>query len=199
MKELKWTMSTIAQADVTMCSVSSVQLRKTNTNISDAEDTKQRADLRDTQLTTENSPWRLSRSSRMSGFFGAVEYRKVKQLQQREGGFGDSSKDRDDYHEISVTVQLPLWLSGSRYQLRSKRAYGGWDYTIRSYTIVPYESPIFDLCYNGDLNAVQQLFHDGLASPFDISINGTTLLHVSLLKWRQYSFPNYQRRIVLIV
>lgn len=43
------------------------------------------------------------------------------------------------------------------------------------------DAAIFIACRNGDIETVRQLLDDGLASPFDLTPDGATPLHVS---WR---------------
>lgn len=54
-----------------------------------------------------------------------------------------------------------------------------WTHTFRITCIVPDNSPIFRLVATEDESAIRRLFDDGLASPFDQTALGVTLLHVS--------------------
>lgn len=44
----------------------------------------------------------------------------------------------------------------------------GWNFDLRSYNLVPRNSPIFYFCEVGDLATVQQLLQDGKAGLLDV-------------------------------
>jgi hypothetical protein len=79
----------------------------------------------------------------------------------------------------SIVVQVPIWLLSRRFELRFRRAYGGWDHSLRTYRILPYEAAIFEYCINDDLEKIQVLFESGRASPFESDLKRNSLLHVS--------------------
>ena len=54
-----------------------------------------------------------------------------------------------------------------------------WTHTFRVTRIFPDNSPIFRIVATDDEFAIRSLFDDGLASPFDQTALGVTLLHVS--------------------
>jgi hypothetical protein len=82
--------------------------------------------------------------------------------------------------ERCVSIQLPLWLLPRRYQIRSRKAYSGWDHRFRTYYPTPSTDTVFKLCMEGNVGGLQKLFQAELASPFSTDYNGFTTLHVSL-------------------
>ena len=50
--------------------------------------------------------------------------------------------------------------------------------TLTVYTVVTSDSPIFDMCRNGDIHGLQTVFGSGEMSPFIVNGWGETLLHV---------------------
>lgn len=49
---------------------------------------------------------------------------------------------------------------------------------LRTYNVVPTNSPLFNACIYGDLEHVKNLLASGKASPFDVDDLGWTALHV---------------------
>ena len=74
------------------------------------------------------------------------------------------------------------WLLHQGYTLLSKKSYGRWEHTFRSYNIISTCHPLFAACRAGDLGLVQQMCSQGQGqvTPFDMAPNGWSLLHVRL-------------------
>ncbi|GFF78701.1 hypothetical protein IFM53868_02411 [Aspergillus udagawae] len=53
----------------------------------------------------------------------------------------------------------------------------GWNFSIRSYNVIPYNSAIIRHCQSGKIEEIQRLFENHLASPFDCDEFGWPLLH----------------------
>lgn len=64
------------------------------------------------------------------------------------------------------------------WALQAKRCYSGWTFNIRTHNVVSWDAPIFDACWDGDLQEMQRLFSTGLASVHDCNDEGWSLLHV---------------------
>jgi hypothetical protein len=86
-------------------------------------------------------------------------------------------------HRLSKTIlKTPTWLSRTVWAMAIDRAISGWTFSLRSYSLVPLESPIFHACSSGDTDLVQRSFDMTEASPFDeivITTTPTSLLYVS--------------------
>ncbi|KAI0843876.1 hypothetical protein F5Y00DRAFT_267139 [Daldinia vernicosa] len=80
-----------------------------------------------------------------------------------------------------ILFQAPAWFSYRSWELHSIRANGAWQWNLRSYRCIPWDSEIFSLVQSGSPQDIQRLFDVGLASPYDYSSNGWTLLHSALL------------------
>lgn len=64
-------------------------------------------------------------------------------------------------------LKTPRWLSQTIREIVVNRAISGWTVSLRCYAVVPYDAPVCVACRNGDINALQQIFQSGAASPFD--------------------------------
>ncbi|KAG4430425.1 hypothetical protein IFR05_014095 [Cadophora sp. M221] len=82
----------------------------------------------------------------------------------------------------SVSFGLPRWICARRFELRMMKSRQGWDQSFRSYRMVSYDAKVFDYCMHGNVAALQQLFANGQASPFEIDPDGRSPLHVSSTK-----------------
>lgn len=80
-------------------------------------------------------------------------------------------------HSRVITIHLPI-LQRS-FTIQSQWALGQWTHTFRVTRIVPDTASIFRLCATKDETIIRQIFDAGLASPFDQTASGITLLHVS--------------------
>jgi hypothetical protein len=82
---------------------------------------------------------------------------------------------------LMARLWMPVWLSMFRnsWEVRLYRATTCWTFIAQSYRTVPSDSPIMKFASNGDLRGMQKLFENKLASPYDRSRDGTTVLDVS--------------------
>jgi ankyrin repeat protein len=62
----------------------------------------------------------------------------------------------------------------------------GPEMLLRVQTTIPYASETYNFCANGNVKALQRLFEEGLASPFDVDPRGVSLLH-NALRFDHYS------------
>lgn len=76
-----------------------------------------------------------------------------------------------------ITIHLPILRRS--FTIQSQWALGQWTHTFRMTRIVPDTASIFRLCATKDDTIIRQIFDAGLASPFDQTKSGITLLHVS--------------------
>jgi hypothetical protein len=76
-------------------------------------------------------------------------------------------------------IRIPSWLIvGRDFELSGYRAPSDWNFTFRTYNLIPPSAPIWNCVASGDIVGVQILFKEGSASPFDKSAWGWTLLDV---------------------
>jgi hypothetical protein len=76
-------------------------------------------------------------------------------------------------------IELARWLASFNLELQALRRWGNWTYQLRYWRVISANSLLFRLCDDGDLKNVQRLFGEQLASPFDVTPEGETVLHVS--------------------
>ena len=79
----------------------------------------------------------------------------------------------------TIRLNWPTWLLSQAWELDIRRAARGWDFSIRSYRIVPFDADIFLAIEQQDLDKVRQLLSNGEASKWDRSPHGLTVLHVA--------------------
>ena len=77
-----------------------------------------------------------------------------------------------------IQLRLPNWLSCKAWDFLWSTSYSGFQFTMNVYSIVPDHAPAFIFAKTGDLMGLQDLFEKRLASPFDRTPGGKTLLHV---------------------
>ena len=78
---------------------------------------------------------------------------------------------------ITLTFQN-LWLR-KRLEVVRERVSGLLTFTIRTYNILPYGAPVFEIVQRDDIAGMQALLQTKKASIFDRDQSGKTLLHVS--------------------
>lgn len=75
-------------------------------------------------------------------------------------------------------LRIPLWFRKQIWHLAATHYTGGWHFGFHTYSIRRFDSPIFTALKANDLRKMQQLFAARLASPFDCTPEGKTLLEV---------------------
>ena len=84
-------------------------------------------------------------------------------------------------HEIekkTFKLELARWFASFNIELQALRRWGGRTYQLRHWRVISASSLLFELCKDGDLKNIQRLLGERLASPFDASPEGKTVLHV---------------------
>ncbi|KAH9836413.1 hypothetical protein Tdes44962_MAKER08483 [Teratosphaeria destructans] len=94
---------------------------------------------------------------------GSVRMRKPR------GRKGDAQK---------YTLRLPTWLYSQAWEMSFQRAASGWDFSLKSYRILPTMGSVYDICREGDLDNMKVLIGRKGLSIFDRFENGGTLLSV---------------------
>ncbi|KAI1329416.1 hypothetical protein F5Y16DRAFT_365952 [Xylariaceae sp. FL0255] len=73
---------------------------------------------------------------------------------------------------------VPSWTVWYTWEIQCSRSYGNWTFNIRQWRLRPSDSRVFEIAKRGTPRELQQLFDDGLASPFDKLIDyHENLLH----------------------
>ncbi|KAL2869484.1 uncharacterized protein BJX67DRAFT_379037 [Aspergillus lucknowensis] len=84
-------------------------------------------------------------------------------------------------NEHKYRIRIPFLGFDKVLSFQSTSVYSSWGITIQTYNIIPDCSPVFKYCMEGNINAVQELFTSGAASPFDTDRHGTSLLSIAAL------------------
>jgi hypothetical protein len=98
-------------------------------------------------------------------------------------GVRKSDTPQSEYQSEKKTFTLRTagwWSSRIIIELQAIRQASQWTFNQRPWHVVSPDSMLFDFCREGDLRNVQRLFSKGLASPFDITSDGDTALHVCI-------------------
>lgn len=74
---------------------------------------------------------------------------------------------RRSYMRSQPILKTPTWLSRNVWELAIDRAISGWTFSIRGYSMLPCESPLYEICRSGDIARLQRSFELREASPFD--------------------------------
>ena len=83
-------------------------------------------------------------------------------------------------YRVNVVYLFPSWLLLRAIHIVLKTsAYGGIQVSLQSRNIVPINAKIFQLAVQTDIEGLQDLFVNGLASPNDSNMGGHSALQVS--------------------
>lgn len=100
-------------------------------------------------------------------------------LQSRSRVCQSTIDDAEEEVEVEWRVLPKAWLRLKGFTLNQNKTFGQWRYTFTPMCIRPDHSRIFSACREGKLDEVIKLVESGVASIFDTSEDGWTLLHVS--------------------
>jgi hypothetical protein len=89
------------------------------------------------------------------------------------------SRQRPSGGRTEFRLRTPPWLSHTIWEIYSRRATAEWTVSLRAYSIVPHDAPIFKACQHGDIRRMRELFDGGFASPFDENEFGKGIFEVS--------------------
>jgi hypothetical protein len=110
--------------------------------------------------------------------FGSIQYRTQRKIVVSAGTQHPKST-MIEYQKEHRTLAMVLPLSRLVVTYQSCMVYGQWTRSLRFSQVVALDSPIWHMCSEGNIVAMRRLFQAGLASPYDLSPFGQSLLHVS--------------------
>ncbi|KAF2168476.1 hypothetical protein M409DRAFT_21225 [Zasmidium cellare ATCC 36951] len=84
---------------------------------------------------------------------------------------GHSRKFTSSKRVFRLQVWLPWLLGQAVWDFSLRRSYRGWEMCFQCDNIIPDDSLVFYYVLKGDTMAVQRLFREGKASPYDSKIN----------------------------
>jgi len=131
------------------------------------------------------------KTSTSKNIFGTFEVTSETEfLHQTSSKNDDVYEDEDQYeHTTSIKIQPSQWMIrlGIRYRVDATIQHSAQRlrYSLDTVYLVPDDSPIFDFCRKGNINAVRTLLSERQASPWDTDSIGRTPLHVSLVGFAQ--------------
>lgn len=82
--------------------------------------------------------------------------------------------------EVYIRLELAKWLSGKSWEVQIARSISGWHHYLRTYNIVTGNSEAIQCVERGDLPHLKYLLSNKLASIYDRTENGHTLLWVGI-------------------
>lgn len=85
-------------------------------------------------------------------------------------------------------LSTPTWLGRTVWELAIARAISGWTFSLRSWRVVPFETPAAQACFRGDVLLLQEVLDRREASPFDVihseGFGPFSLLEVSVTQYK---------------
>ena len=110
--------------------------------------------------------------------FGRFRYSRKSHLSAKKRCTG-SVRRRHEIEEYVVEYWSPSWLTSRLWSMRAVKAPSGWMFCPRMRIVIPGDSPVFKYARENNIQGLQELFSQRLASPFDCDESGTTALVVS--------------------
>lgn len=112
------------------------------------------------------------------GFFGRID------VHFKSTSLSVSKRHRHGNRAISEekTIRITPTFLRKTLELRFLDSFGQISRTLRTYSILDNEAPIFKTCHNGDLEGLQVALSSGTASPFVLDEDGWSLLHVRFVR-----------------
>jgi hypothetical protein len=77
-----------------------------------------------------------------------------------------------------LRLGLPIWLCGKVWELYTAQSQTEWAFRLRTYNVIPHDSPIFRHARSGDVDALKDILQRRRGSVFDRNDEGETALHV---------------------
>lgn len=158
------------QPDIIAARVATHMSSLTVTTVSNKLDVKQNAINSDSSnlVTRQYNSW-TSSPSWTRYLLGHIEY------EQRTTRY-----KRKERQEFAAKYVGPRWaLNQKVFQILGYNTLGGCQISLKTYRIVPDDSPIFNAVEEGDLRGVQMLLDTREAFVTDTNQRGETPLHVS--------------------
>ncbi|EXJ67483.1 uncharacterized protein A1O5_09496 [Cladophialophora psammophila CBS 110553] len=81
-------------------------------------------------------------------------------------------KRKNDKPRFRATFRFPRWLIARVFDFAVTQTQWGWSVHLQTFNDVPYHSPIFHYCRNGNLEGIRRLIESGEATPLDAIYDG---------------------------
>jgi len=116
-------------------------------------------------------------------FFGTVIYHTcVNRIELDDGTdspYDPQNRQFDEHYEVETTFTFLPAFRLLRHGAKASFSFSNWKQNLQCLNTVPENSSIFKSCLGGNIGEVLSLFRTKQASPFDVTPNGLSLLHVS--------------------
>lgn len=122
-------------------------------------------------------PHRRRSTSTFSLIFGVLYVSRINFGSTQENGRNDQEANDQEAQEFIFRPYANRYFSRG-FSLLRERSFGAWNIFLRSYATFSTDDPVYSCCAAGDLLGMQRLLSDGKASPFAVTHQGYTLLHV---------------------
>lgn len=123
---------------------------------------------RNTRTTNSSRHWNHQKTKKTNGAKKMLGYLDI--LTQE---YGNSTA-------TMIWLQFPSWIHSQRYQFCLSKSCQGWEQSLRSYNVLPFDDLVFQYSMEGNVIGLQRLFQVGKASPFVVDPDGRSPLHVSI-------------------
>jgi hypothetical protein len=83
---------------------------------------------------------------------------------------------------VVVSYQFPKWFWSQAFlkAVVAVSPFSGPEMLIRVQRTYPYASEIYQYCLDSNIPGLKRLFENRVLSPFDVDLDGRSLLHVSM-------------------
>jgi hypothetical protein len=159
------------------------------------KDSKQKRAVHNWSRTSRSAVCRRPATHKVvyRGFLGSITA-KI-QSQSKDFAEGEYSKEfytRDEWSWVFI----PSFLSCC-VQVQCASSFGSVSRTLRTYPILSDDHPAWDMCLDGKVTSIQELFSTREISPYAIDKTGRTLLHVSCDIFGEISPSNRFKSVLL--
>ena len=152
----------------------SIQAHQTDSAVASAPSPVTVSRPQSSELQSYQSFWQSTNALDILGslYFRTRYYRKKKLIGP------DDEVNTEVHQELTARYRLPRWLANQAWDFCARKACNGWDFHLRQYVIIPYDSLPFDYIAQRNVRGLQELFSKREASPWSCEEDGNTLLMV---------------------
>jgi hypothetical protein len=125
--------------------------------------------------TGSKIPRRRSVTTLYCGLLGKALIKRISQ--STKFGYDGKSSIESGRDCERTWVFMPSFLS-TCVEFQYISAFGSIQRSLRTYPLLRYDHPIWDMCEDGNLKGMQAILSEGQVSPFSVDSAGWTLLHV---------------------
>jgi hypothetical protein len=94
---------------------------------------------------------------------------------------GRNHSSEEAYNRTECTWMFIPSLFSCCIELRFVNLLGSLQSSLRTYPVIRYDHPVWDMCKSNDVEGIQRLFSNRQVSPFSVNFRGWTLLHVRII------------------